>query len=93
MNDFQNDENKNIDFFITSEDEKFHKVVCKIGEGATSEVFKVIDKKTGQSICKKVIKECAEKDIFKMVQNSIKEIEVLHQISHPCICKALFCNL
>ena len=50
----ENTETKN--FFIDDEEEKHHKVVSKIGEGATSITYKVIDTKTDQVICKKILK-------------------------------------
>ena len=80
-------------FFIGPDEEENQEVVSKIGEGGTSEVFKVLDKNIGQFVCKKVIKEVSEESAFKTLQNSIKEIEVLLGIDHPCICAALGYNM
>lgn len=79
--------------FIGPEEEENQEVVSKIGEGATSEVFKVLDKNSGQVMCKKVIKEVSDNSAFKTLQNSVKEIEVLLGIHHPCICEALGYNM
>ena len=38
------------------EDEKFHQVLSRIGEGATSIAYKIFDQRTGQVMCKKVLK-------------------------------------
>lgn len=40
-----------------------------------------------------MIKEVSEESAFKTLQNSIKEIEVLLGIDHPCICAALGYNM
>lgn len=53
----------------------------------------MIDTRTGQIFCKKVIKECREEELFQTLKNSIKEIEITHQIRHPCICECLGYNL
>ena len=81
------------DSIVGPEDEEFQEVVSKIGEGATSEVFKVIDKRTGEVMCKKVIKECDESVAFKTLQNSVKEIETVQSIHHPCICESFGYNM
>lgn len=52
---------------ISGSDEKYQKVKSKIGEGATSEVFKVRDTRTGRVIYKKVIKEINDEDKFKIL--------------------------
>ena len=78
---------------IGPDDEEFQEVVSKIGEGATSKVFKVVDKRTGKVMCKKVIKECNDDTAFKTLQNSLKEIETVQSIHHPCICESLGYNL
>ncbi|KAK8897753.1 hypothetical protein M9Y10_015718 [Tritrichomonas musculus] len=78
---------------IGPEDEEFQEVLCKIGEGSSSEVFKVHDKRRQEMICKKVIKECDESVSFKTLQNSVKEIEASESIRHPCICELLGYNM
>ena len=65
----------------------------KIGEGASSKVYKVKDTRTGQVFCKKVIKESREEELFKTLKNSVKEIEISLRIRHPCICECLGYNL
>ena len=78
--------------FVGADDEEFHRVVGKIGEGATSEVYKVIDERTGEVICKKVVKDCGDENAFKTLKNSLKELEVGMNVHHPCICEALGYN-
>ncbi|KAK8897638.1 hypothetical protein M9Y10_015601 [Tritrichomonas musculus] len=65
------------------EDEKNHEVISKISEGESSEVFKVIDKGTGELLCKKIFKE------FNADENSIEKIVAISEIDHPCICKEI----
>ena len=69
--------------FVGPEDEEFQEVVKTIGEGATSEVFKVVDNRTGEVICKKVIKETDDDNSFKTLQNTMKEICTLQSVRHP----------
>ena len=78
--------------FVGPDDEEFHEVKKKIGEGGTSEVFKVSDKRTGEVMCKKVIKEITDDRAFKTLQNAIKEIDVSGSVRHPCICDFLGYN-
>ena len=78
--------------FIDSEEEEFHRVVCKIGEGATSEAFKVVDTRSGRAMCKKILKDAGDQN-FQNMRNSMKEIEVLLRIRHPCVCEAIGCNM
>ncbi|KAK8898306.1 hypothetical protein M9Y10_000589 [Tritrichomonas musculus] len=84
---------KNKDKFVGPEDEEFQEVVGKLGGGATSEVFKVIDKRTGEVMCKKVIKEVSDEAAFKTLQNSLRELETVCKIEHPCICESLGYNM
>ena len=81
---------KNI--FIDDEDESHQRVVCQIGEGSTSTVYKVIDEQHGETICKKVLKAIEGKTTFKDFQNILKEFSVLEKISHPSICKCIGLN-
>ena len=78
--------------FVGPNDEEFHQVVSKIGEGGTRDVYKIIDERTGEVICKKVMKECREEAAFKTLKNSLKELEVGMNIRHPCICEAIGYN-
>ena len=78
---------------INGEDEEYQEIEDKIGEGASSEVYKVKDTRTGQVFCKKVIKESREEELFKTLKNSVKEIEISLRIRHPCICECLGYNL
>lgn len=80
-------------YLIDNNDEKHHKNVGKIGEGSTCDVYKVIDERTGDIMCKKVIKANRGENHFKLCQNTLKEIEILLEIKHPCICKAIGYNL
>ena len=89
----KNNDQKTLNCFIGDDEEKFHNVLSKIGEGATSITYKVVDTRTGKIMCKKILKYVENEEIaFKTLQNAIKEFEVLSQFSHPCICKALFIN-
>lgn len=84
---------KNKEKFVGPEDEEFQEVVGKLGEGATSEVFIVIDKRIGEVMCKKVIKEVSDESAFKTLQNSVRELETVCKIEHPCICQSLGYNM
>lgn len=86
--ELQSDDN----YFIGSDDEKFYKTVKKIGEGITSIVYKIIDTRNDQVLCKKVLKIVDETSSFNNAKNALKEFEVLHAIRHPCICKAIGIN-
>ena len=101
-NDFKNhidngeikeEEEVKLHSFVGPDEEEFQEVVKKIGEGATSEVFKVLDTRTGEVMCKKVIKEPDDEETFKRLQHTLKEIEVSSQIHHPCICESLGYNI
>lgn len=78
----------NENFFIGIDDEEHQKVLNIIGKGKTSIAYKVVDERTSEIMCKKVIIMSDDIDAFKTLQNSIKEIEILHKINHPSICKA-----
>ena len=78
--------------FYGGDDEEFQEVVSKVGEGGTSEVFKVFDKRRGEVICKKVIKECRDESAFDTLEKSLREIEASHILQHPCICESLGFN-
>lgn len=84
-----NADSKNI--FIGEDDEKFHIIVDRIGEGSTAVTFKIFDFRTNRTMCKKVIK-FDHKKTFKDLQNAIKEYEFLYSIHHPCICIAYGIN-
>lgn len=79
--------------FIGADDEEFHNVVSKIGEGSTCDVYKVVDQRTNKAMCKKVIKSNNEETDFQLLRNSIKEIEILLEVKHPCICEAIGYNM
>ena len=64
-------------FFIGEEEEKNQKVIKRIGEGATSIAYKVIDKGRREVMCKKVVKLVDDEHLFKKLQNSMKEFEAL----------------
>ena len=83
---------KEKSIFIDEEDESYHKIVCQIGEGATSVAYKVIDERNGEQMCKKVLKAEEGATTFKDFQNIYKEFEVLQQLSHPSICKSIGMN-
>ena len=86
------DESSNSRVFVGPDEEEFQEIEKKIGEGGTSEVFKVSDKRTGEVMCKKVIKEISDDKAFKTLQNAVKEIEVSGSVRHPCICDLLGYN-
>ena len=87
----QKPEEKNI--FIGEEDEEFQEVIEKIGEGASSIAYKIIDKRYNKIMCKKVLKVEEGKTTFKKLQNSVKEFEALSSLNNPCICEAYGFNL
>lgn len=82
-------------FYIDEEEEeKYHDVIEKVGEGAAATTYKVVDTRTGSFICKKILKETNDDhNAFKNVQNIIKEFEILHLLEHPSICKAIGINI
>lgn len=75
-------EKKKENIFIDEEEESHQRVVCQIGEGATSIAYKAIDERTNEEMCKKVLKVEEDKTTFK-------EFEVLQQLPHPSICKCI----
>ncbi|KAK8836639.1 hypothetical protein M9Y10_037575 [Tritrichomonas musculus] len=78
--------------FFGPDEEEFQEIEKKIGEGGTSEVFKVSDRRTCEVMCKKVIKEVSDDRAFKTLKNAVKEIEVSGAVRHPCICDLLGYN-
>ncbi|KAK8838865.1 hypothetical protein M9Y10_032907 [Tritrichomonas musculus] len=78
--------------FVGPDEEEFQEVEKKIGEGGTSEVFKVSDRRTGEVMCKKVIKEISDDRAFKTLKNAVKEIDISQSVRHPCICDFLGYN-
>lgn len=82
----------NEDHFIGEDDADFYKVVKKIGEGATAVVYKVIDTRTNQVLCKKTLKFQEQGNAFRNVQNAYKEFEALCLVKHPGICQAVGMN-
>lgn len=83
-----------VKYFIDNEDEEYHIILRKIGEGGTSITYQIFDTRTRQIMCKKVLKNEEEegKFNFKDVQNAMKEFEVLYNLDHPCICRAIGIN-
>ena len=84
--------NENSNFFIGEDDEDHHKILKKIGEGATSIAYKIIDERTSKVMCKKVVKEVDSGQAFKKLQDSMKEFTALASIDHPSVCKAIGMN-
>ena len=81
----------NTNYFIDSNDETNHEVIKQVGEGATSVRYKIFDKTTEKTMCKKVLK--TDSNItFKNAQDAMKEFEILYIIRHLCICKATGIN-
>ena len=58
-------------------------VIEKIGEGASSIAYKIIDKRYNKIMCKKVLKVEEGKTTFKKLQNSVKEFEALSSLHNP----------
>lgn len=88
-----NDPNCKYNYFIDSSiEDEFISILGQIGEGATSVVYKCIDTRTKQPLCKKVLKYNKGQTTIKDVQNAMKEFQVLHNINHPCICKSFYIN-
>lgn len=79
--------------FVEPDDEEFHEIVSKIGEGANSEVFKVVDKPTGEIMYKKIIKETIDDSTFKTLKYALKEIDISRSVSHPYVCQFLGYNM
>lgn len=94
LNDPEDEKQYNENCFIgEDEEEAYHDVLDKVGEGATSVTYKVVDKRTGKFMCKKVLKENRDdKAAFKNLKDILKEFEVLHGMKYPCICKAIGVN-
>ena len=83
----------NDEFIIDLEEERnTYENAGKIGEGATSITYKLINKRTKKPLCKKVIKYKNGEATFKDAQRALSEFEVMHHMTHPCICKAFFIN-
>ena len=78
--------------FIGEEDEEHHEVLKKIGEGATSVAYKIIDRRTSEVMCKKVVKNVEDEEAFSKLRNSLREFGALTSISHPSICRAIGMN-
>ena len=79
--------------FIDENDEKFHQVLSKIGEGATSVVYKILDTRTNQIMCKKILKICKNDEVaFTTLKSAIKEFEILSKINFPGICQVIGIN-
>lgn len=66
--------------------------IGKIGEGVTSNTIKIIDKRTKQPICKKIIKYKNGEATIQDAQRALNEFNVMRSITHPCICKAYYIN-
>lgn len=91
--DEPNIDSKSENFFIDEETEsERYTNIGKIGEGATSTTYKLIDKKTQKPICKKILKYNNGQTTIKDAQNAMKEFQILYQMDHPGVCKALFIN-
>ena len=43
-------------------------------------------------MCKKVVKLVEDENVFRKLQNSMKEFEALLSINHPSICRAIVIN-
>ncbi|KAK8853734.1 hypothetical protein M9Y10_016277 [Tritrichomonas musculus] len=78
--------------FFGPDEEEFQEIERTIGEGDTSDFFKVSDNRTGEVMCKKVIKEVKDDNAFKTLQNALKEIDFSGSVHHPCICELLGYN-
>ena len=82
------------DYYIDEDYEnEFHINMGPIGEGNTSIAYKIIDKRTKRSICKKVLKYKKDTSNIEDAKRAMKEFETMHSISHPCICKAIGINI
>ena len=78
--------------FIDEEEESHQRVICQIGEGATSVTYKVIDERRDEELCKKVLKAEEGRTTFNDFRNIYKEFEVLAGMNHPSICKCVGLN-
>ena len=77
---------------INEEDEKSHVLVETINDGSTSITYKIFDTKKNLFMCKKVLKYKSDQSEIKNTQNALKEFQILHEIDHPNICKAIGLN-
>ena len=84
--------NKENIIFFDDDDEKHQHIICRIGEGASSITYKVIDDRNSKVMCKKVLKINNNGNNFNDIKNIIKEFEFLAKIDHPSICKAIAIN-
>ena len=82
---------KEANYIIGEDIEEHHKVLERIGEGATSVAYKIIDEETQKVMCKKILK-ITKTTTYKDLINGVKEFEVLYSINHPCICQAFGYN-
>lgn len=90
--DDKNEDNENY-FIDEDEEEMYHDVIDKVGECEMLVTYKNVDKRTGKFMYKKVLKENKDdKEAFKNLKGILKEFDVLHEIKHPCICKAIGMN-
>lgn len=78
--------------FYGYDTEQYHKTIEKVGEGYTTVAYKIIDTRTEQIMCKKILKINKDKTTIKNLQNAMKEFEVLHALNHPSICRAIGIN-
>ena len=61
----KNKEEKSNNYFIGEDDEKFHNVLSKNSECATSIAYKVFDTQNNRLMCKKIFKIAENKVVFK----------------------------
>lgn len=79
-------------YYIDNEEEKeIYIDAGKIGEGASSITYKVIDKRTNVPYCKKVLK--FNNGEIEDAKRAMNEFHVMHELSHPCICKSIYINI
>ena len=56
-------------------------IICEIGNGAFSKVFKARNKQTGVLAAAKIVEDCTEEDL----DDYMAEIEILSEFRHPNI--------
>ena len=62
---------------IDENEEKHHQIIKKLGEGATAITYKIIDTRTNEVMCKKILK-IIQNPTFKDQNQAMKEIQILY---------------
>lgn len=89
----ENDKKDSNNFFITTDEEsQNYETSQMINDGRTSILYKVVNKKTGKTVCKRLFKIDKKTTTLKDVEDVINEFKVIYSLVHPCICEAIGIN-